>query len=209
MPKKATQKKKTSTKKKTTKKRTTRLPKNSTVEKVLVENFISLQKVMTNLAMKFDNLGAQISKLLELFEISAKTLAEKDIKLNAKPMEDKKLVEKLDSLLDQNKIIARGLSLLHEVPEEMPMPPLQPMAPPMQRPIPPTQPRAPPMQRPMPPTQPRMTPPMNQPMSPPQQMVPSQLPPLKQGANTGGYQKSQKPLRPKSPRPAKKNETVF
>jgi hypothetical protein len=96
------------------------------IENVLVANFISLQKVMTNLAVKFDNLGAQISKLLELFEISAKTLAEKDIDLS-KGKEDKKVVEKLDTLLDQNKIIARGLTLLHEGPSTMSMfPPQQP-----------------------------------------------------------------------------------
>jgi hypothetical protein len=79
----------------------------------LIENFISLQKVMTNFAVKFDNLSTQISKLLELFEISAKALAEKDYSLGENK-EDKKVVEKLDSLLQQNKIIAKGIALLHE-----------------------------------------------------------------------------------------------
>ncbi len=78
-------------------------------EKVLVENFVSLQRVMTNLVIKFDNLSNQISKLLELFEISAKTLAEKDIS-----KEDKKMMEKLDNLLEQNKVIAKGIVLLNE-----------------------------------------------------------------------------------------------
>ncbi|MBI2056746.1 hypothetical protein HYT91_00645, partial [Candidatus Pacearchaeota archaeon] len=32
----------------------------------LVENFVSLQKVMTNLSVRFDELSNQISKLLEL-----------------------------------------------------------------------------------------------------------------------------------------------
>jgi hypothetical protein len=85
---------------------------NVKVEKALMENFVSLQKVMTNLAVNFDNLSSQISKLLELFEISAKTLAEKGV-----IMEDKagaKMVEKLDSLLEQNKIIAKGIALIHE-----------------------------------------------------------------------------------------------
>ncbi len=82
---------------------------NIKVEQVLIENFVSLQKVMTNLAVKFENLSSQISKLLELFEISAKTLAEKGYST-----EDKKVVEKLDSLLEQNKLIAKGLVLLHE-----------------------------------------------------------------------------------------------
>ncbi|HEB47294.1 MAG TPA: hypothetical protein ENI22_02385, partial [Candidatus Pacearchaeota archaeon] len=42
---------------------------NVSIEKALVENFISLQKVMVNLSVKFDSLTNQISKLLELFEI--------------------------------------------------------------------------------------------------------------------------------------------
>jgi len=82
------------------------------VEKVLIENFVSLQHVLTNLAVKFDNLSSQISKLLELFEISAKALAEKGA-LGEDKM-DKVAAAKLDSLLEQNKIIAQGIALLHE-----------------------------------------------------------------------------------------------
>ena len=98
----------------------THLPINSesTIEKVLVENFVSLQKVMTNLSIKFDNLTKQISKLLELFEISAKTLARKNFDLE-KGGEDKKVIEKIDNLLEQNKTIAQGLTLIHEkIPEQ-------------------------------------------------------------------------------------------
>ena len=173
--------------KKTASKKTTKTPQKKSVEKVLVENFISLQKVMTNLAVKFDDLGAQISKLLELFEISAKTLAEKEIKINAGKTDTKEdgiIAEKLEALLDQNKIIARGLTLLHEPLEEIPIP--------IQAPIP----QAPRKQ---------MAPPMQMPSI--QSRAPPHLPPLKQ--KTGEYQKSQKPTRAKSPKPAKKNETVF
>lgn len=90
--------------------------KKENVEKILVENFVSLQKVMTNLAVKFDNLSDQISKLLQLFEISAKAMAEKGYSIG----EDKKILEKLDSLLEHNKVIAKGIALLHErsMPEE-------------------------------------------------------------------------------------------
>jgi len=84
------------------------------IEKILVENFVSLQKVMTNLVVKFDNLSGQISKLLELFEISAKTLAEREPEKN----ENKEVVDKLNGLMEQNKIIAKGLILLHEKREE-------------------------------------------------------------------------------------------
>jgi hypothetical protein len=83
--------------------------KNLNVEHALIENFVALQKVMTTMAVKFDSLSNQISKLLELFEISAKSLAEKGYS-----MEDKKVAEKMDTLLEQNKIIAKGIALLHE-----------------------------------------------------------------------------------------------
>ncbi len=80
------------------------------VEKLLIENFVSLQKVMTSMTIKFDNLASQMSKLLELFEVSAKSMAEKGFATN----EDKKVLEKLDSLLEQNKTFAKGIALLHE-----------------------------------------------------------------------------------------------
>ena len=84
------------------------------VEKVLVQNFVSLQKVMTNLSLKFDNLAVQISKLLDLFEISAKNLAKKDFSTEKEDRVTKEISSKLDNLLNQNKIIARGLTLMHE-----------------------------------------------------------------------------------------------
>lgn len=82
-------------------------------EKVLVDNFISLQKVMVTLSTRVDDLTKKISGLLELFEVSAKTLAEKDIKY-LRSEEIKDIIEKMNTLLDQNKIIARGLTLVHE-----------------------------------------------------------------------------------------------
>jgi|TARA_B100001971_G_scaffold213568_1_gene247312 hypothetical protein len=121
--------------------------KNNNVEEILVENFVSLQRVMTNLSVKFDNLSTQISKLLELFEISAKTLAEKtyDSKDNENGGEiveksdnlleqksDNLLEQKLDNLIEQNKVIARGLTLLHEssspqLPPQQLKPPINPI----------------------------------------------------------------------------------
>ncbi len=99
--------------------------KDGEIEKMLVENFVSLQKVMTNLAVKFDNLSTQIS---------AKTMAEKGYSMG----EDKKILEKLDSLLEHNKVIAKGIALLHEreIPEEQEVV-IMPQEPaPMQRPVP-------------------------------------------------------------------------
>jgi hypothetical protein len=94
------------------------------MEKVLIENFVSLQRVMTNLALKFENLSGQLSKLLELFEISAKTLAEKGPVTEQKMEIDPKITEKLNSLLDQNRVIAKGVAMLYEksMPEEQEYP---------------------------------------------------------------------------------------
>ncbi len=95
------------------------------INKVMLENFVSLQKVMTNLSFKLDNLTTQISKLLEIFEISAKALAEKDFEVEK---DNKEVLDKMNILLDQNKVLARGLSLMHEriPPERTPQPTMQP-----------------------------------------------------------------------------------
>src|SRR3989338_7262611 len=84
------------------------------IERAMLENFVSLQKVLTNLAGKFDSLADQISKLLQLFEISAKTFVEKQTPEIGGKKTDKDFLEKLDKLLDQNKIIAKGLTLMEE-----------------------------------------------------------------------------------------------
>ena len=92
---------------------------NTELNKKLIENFVALQRVMTNLSSKFDNLSDQIAKLLQLFEISAKAMAEKDFETFSKT-DNKEILEKLNNLLEQNKTIARGLTLLHQQnPQEM------------------------------------------------------------------------------------------
>jgi len=92
--------------------------KTSNSQRILIENFVSLQDVMTNMSSKLNNLTTQISKLLELFEQSAKTFMEKDLKFGGGT--DKELVSKLDRLIEQNKIIAQGITLLHEEHSVMP-----------------------------------------------------------------------------------------
>lgn len=121
-------KKKTS-KKKSTKKTSKKTPKKTTkTEKVIIErpssqdtqtmkmlmsNFVSLQKVLTNLSSKLDDVSTQMSKLLDLFEISAKSLADKDFDFMNKSG-NKDLDKKLDSLVEQNKTIARGFTLMND-----------------------------------------------------------------------------------------------
>ena len=84
---------------------------NSNVDKILIENFVALQRVLTDLTIKLDGLSDNISKLLELFEVSAKSFAEKDF---GDGKDNKEVIKKLDTLLEQNKIIAKGLTLMHE-----------------------------------------------------------------------------------------------
>lgn len=93
------------------------------IERVLLENFIALQKVMVNLSAKFDNLSGQISKLLELFEISAKSLARKDFEDGQKEGRNEKVImEKLDNLAQQAGLIGKGLALIHETNSEKYLP---------------------------------------------------------------------------------------
>lgn len=81
---------------------------------ILVENFISLQKALTNLTVKFDNLSNQISSLLQLFEISARSFTEKLSREVPEIEKDKEFLGKLNALLEQNKVIAKGLTLMEE-----------------------------------------------------------------------------------------------
>lgn len=90
------------------------------VEQLLIENFVSLQKVMVNLSSKFDTLSGRISKLLDIFEISAKALAEKDFNLEKDTKETEKILKRVDNLSEQNKIIARGLTLMNDKLSEEP-----------------------------------------------------------------------------------------
>jgi lipid II:glycine glycyltransferase (peptidoglycan interpeptide bridge formation enzyme) len=96
---------------KKTKRNKTNIITNKLDDKVL-QNLIDLQKVHTNLAEKFDKLAEQISNLLALFEMSARSLAKQPHFQSTE--KDKEFLEKIDKLLDQNKTLARGLSLMEE-----------------------------------------------------------------------------------------------
>lgn len=82
------------------------------IDEKIIENLIELQKVHTDLASKFDSLSKQVSNLLNLFEMAAKSFMEQPaVKESEK---DKEFLQKIDTLLDQNKTLARGLTLLEE-----------------------------------------------------------------------------------------------
>lgn len=80
------------------------------MQEILIQNFVGLQKAMTNLSIRFESLSDQMKRLLEVFELSAKNFAS-----SAPDSKDKEdFLDKINSLLDQNKTIARGLVLLEE-----------------------------------------------------------------------------------------------
>ncbi|MBX4212507.1 hypothetical protein KW787_03585 [Candidatus Pacearchaeota archaeon] len=82
------------------------------IEKALVENMVQLQKVHTDLAEKFDKLTKEISGLLSLFEMTARSFGDHPaIQASEK---DKAFLDKIDKLLDQNKLIAKGLTMMDE-----------------------------------------------------------------------------------------------
>ncbi len=147
--KKTVSKKRSTPKKKTTRKPTVRNPKipkeDAKLGRVLIENFVGLQKVMVNLSIKFDDLSNKIAKLLELFEISAKALAEKDLTVEKTARDDTRIIKEIGNLSEQNKVIARGLTLMHNRLSDEPEEPIE-RQPQMPFPIPP---RNPPMQQPM------------------------------------------------------------
>jgi len=94
------------------KKRTTNESGHSRIDEKLIENFVELQKVMTNMADRFDKLTHNISALLHLFEVAAVSFAEKHAKGEVE--KDKEFLDKLNTLMEQNKTIAKGLTLMEE-----------------------------------------------------------------------------------------------
>ena len=82
------------------------------LEEQTLHSIIELQKVHINLAEKFDKLTSQIQNLLSLFEVAARNFA-KQPSMQATE-KDKEFLEKIDKLLEQNKFLAKGLTLMEE-----------------------------------------------------------------------------------------------
>ena len=86
--------------------------KETQLENKILENLIELQKVHTNLAEKFDKLAEQITQLLSLFEKAARSFSEHPA--NQVAEKDREFLDKVDKLLEQNKTIAKALTLVEE-----------------------------------------------------------------------------------------------
>lgn len=72
----------------------------------LVKNNLNLQKVTLDLVEAVKNLTARIDKMVTLFEEASKKIDESEV--------DPSLHKKLEVLLEQNKVIARGLVILED-----------------------------------------------------------------------------------------------
>lgn len=83
------------------------------IEHAILKNLVELQKVQTDLSEKFSHLANEISNLLALFEVTARNFA-KNIPSNDQFTKDKEFLDKIDKLLDQNKTLAKGLTLMEE-----------------------------------------------------------------------------------------------
>ena len=108
-------------KRRTKSKKRTANPRDAGINKKLAENFVSLQRVLIDVSVKLDNLAKEISQLLNLFETAGKTLAEKEVKIAKESRENKEILDRLDNLFEQNRVIAKGLTLVHEGAPEAPM----------------------------------------------------------------------------------------
>lgn len=85
------------------------------LDQALVDNFIALQKVLTHLSVKFDDLTTKMDRLMNTFEVAAKSFEEKYAEGTEKPADvDSEFLKKLDSLLDQNKLIAKGIMMMED-----------------------------------------------------------------------------------------------
>ena len=80
-------------------------------EDLLIENFVGLQKAMTHLSLKFENLSDNLSRFLEVLELSAKNYLTKEAPKDSSSSE---LAKQVDYLIDQNKAIAEGLLLIDD-----------------------------------------------------------------------------------------------
>jgi hypothetical protein len=92
-------------------------------EELLIENFVGLQRAMINLSMKFENLSDNISKLLNVFEISAR-----DYMINKgrqTPEVDRDLLNRINMLVDQNKNIMGSIRALDEKTKKQEAPKMQ------------------------------------------------------------------------------------
>ena len=88
---------------------------------LLVENFVLLQKALSDLASSFKALEQRLERFLELVEKASQDSlkVERIEKEKISEIERKEvpsgLAEKIEELLEQNKVIAEGMTLLEKI----------------------------------------------------------------------------------------------
>lgn len=82
------------------------------INESIAQNLIELQKVHLNLLEKIDKMNSHLTQLITIFETAAKNFGENPINQNSE--KDKEFLNKIDALLEQNKTIAKGLTLMEE-----------------------------------------------------------------------------------------------
>ncbi|MEM1535307.1 MAG: hypothetical protein QW199_01730 [Candidatus Pacearchaeota archaeon] len=89
--------------------------KNKSEMALLLENLVLLQKTLADTLVAFKGLNARLDSFLSLVEKAAKTQkveGMKEVKGN------KELIEKIEAIIEQNKAIAEGMSLLEKIIKE-------------------------------------------------------------------------------------------
>ena len=82
--------------------------------RLLIENSISLQNVLTNMTISLDGLSKDVKRMVELFEDANKAFEQgkRPVEGKTEKTEMKILQEKINSLIEQNKVMANGIILL-------------------------------------------------------------------------------------------------
>lgn len=79
---------------------------------ILIQNEIEMQKILADLSLEIKNLTSELSKLVELFSEASKTLSDEKISKDIEKEDMKNIGTKVETLVDQNKTIAKGLLLM-------------------------------------------------------------------------------------------------
>ncbi len=79
---------------------------------LLMQNSVALQKVVADLALDLGKLTGELGQLMSMFREFSKAAGEDKAVKEVEKSKNEELMKKLDTLIDQNKSISKGLVLL-------------------------------------------------------------------------------------------------
>lgn len=79
---------------------------------LLMQNNLELQKVLADLSYDLKKLTEEMSVLVGLLKDASKTLTEEKVSNEVERENSKAISNKVDTLIDQNKTIAKGILLM-------------------------------------------------------------------------------------------------